>query len=40
MLDGSGQEAHNYVVALNTSLVLWVAGVENNLQEGLIDLYY
>ena len=34
VLNGSGKLAHNYVVALNTSLVLWVAGVENNLQDG------
>ena len=34
ILNGSGQLAHNYVVALNTALVLWVAGVEDNLQEG------
>ncbi len=34
ILNGSGNLAHNYVVALNTALVLWVAGVENNLQEG------
>ena len=34
VLNGSGQKAHNYVVALNTSLVLWVAGIEDDLQEG------
>ncbi len=34
VLNGSGQIAQNYVVALNTALVLWVAGVEDNLQEG------
>ena len=34
ILNGSGQSAHNYVVALNTALVLWVAGVEDNLNEG------
>ena len=34
VLDGSGQKSHNYVVALNTALVLWVAGVENDLHNG------
>ena len=34
VLSGSGKEAHNYVVALNTALVLWAAGVEENLKEG------
>ena len=34
VLKGSGKIAHNYVVALNTSLVLWVAGIEENLQVG------
>ena len=34
VLIGSGQKAHKDVVALNTSLVLWVAGIENDLQEG------
>ena len=34
VLDGSGQMAHKYVVALNTSLVLWVAGKEDNLHKG------
>ena len=34
VLNGSGQLAHNHVVALNTALVLWVAGVEDNLQQG------
>ncbi len=33
VLNGSGQLAHNYVVALNTALVLWAAGVEDNLQQ-------
>ena len=33
-LKGSGQIAHNHVVALNTSLVLWAAGVESDLKEG------
>ena len=34
VLIGSGQKAHKDVVALNTSLVLWVAGIENDLHEG------
>ncbi len=34
VLIGSGQKAHKEVVALNTSLVLWVAGIENDLHEG------
>ena len=33
-MKGSGQKAHIDVVALNTALVLWVAGIENNLHEG------
>ena len=34
VLIGSGQKAHKDVVALNTALVLWVAGIENDLHEG------
>ena len=34
VLDGSGQKSHKYVVALNAALVLWVAGIEDNLHEG------
>ena len=34
VLDGSGAIAHKHVVALNTSLVLWVSGLEDDLQEG------
>ena len=34
VLNGSGQKAHKEVVALNSSLVLWAAGIENNLEEG------
>ncbi len=34
VLNGSGQNAHKAVVALNTSLVLWVAGIENDLHKG------
>ena len=34
VLKGTGDKAHIDVVALNTALVLWVAGIENNLTEG------
>ena len=34
VLSGSGDIAHSYVVALNTALVLWVSGLEENLKEG------
>ena len=34
VLNGSGDESHKDVVALNSALVLWVAGIEDDLQEG------
>ena len=34
VLNGSGQKSHKYVVALNASLVLWVAGIESDLNQG------
>ena len=34
VLNGSGQKSHINVVALNVSLVLWAAGIEDNLNEG------
>ena len=34
VLNGSGQKSHKEVVALNTSLVLWVAGIEDDLHSG------
>ena len=34
VLNGSGQKSHKDVVALNTALVLWVAGIEKDLQDG------
>ena len=34
VLNGSGQKSHKEVVALNTALVLWVAGIEDDLKEG------
>ncbi len=34
VLNGTGQESHKDFVALNTALVLWVAGIEDNLHNG------
>ena len=34
VLNGSGQKSHKDVVALNTALVLWAAGIEDDLNEG------
>ena len=34
VLNGSGQKSHKDVVALNTALVLWAAGIEEDLHEG------
>ncbi len=34
VLKGIGQKAHMDVVALNTALVLWVAGVEDDIEKG------
>ena len=34
VLNGSGQRSHKDVVALNAALVLWVAGIEDDLNEG------
>ena len=34
VLNGSGKNSHKDVVALNTSLVLWAAGIEDDLHEG------
>ena len=34
VLKGSGQKSQNFVVALNTALVLWAAGIEDDLHEG------
>ena len=33
-MNGSGQKSHKLVVALNAALVLWVAGIEDDLNEG------
>ena len=34
VLNGSGQKSHINVVALNAALVLWTAGIEDDLNEG------
>ena len=34
VLNGSGRNPHKYVVALNTALVFWTAGIEDDLHEG------
>jgi anthranilate phosphoribosyltransferase len=34
VLNGSGQKSHMDVVALNAALVLWAAGIEDNLNQG------
>ena len=34
VLNGTGQKSHKYVVAINAALVLWAAGIENDLHEG------
>jgi len=34
VLNGSGDKSHKDVVALNAALVLWVAGIEDDLHEG------
>jgi len=34
VLNGSGQKSHINVVALNAALVLWVAGIEDDLNQG------
>ena len=34
VLNGSGNKEHINVVALNTALVFWASGVENNIEEG------
>ena len=34
VLNGSGKKSHKDVVALNAALVLWAAGIEDNLHEG------
>jgi len=40
VLNGSGQKSHINVVALNSALVLWAAGIENDLNEGFNYYHY
>ena len=40
VLNGSGQKSHKDVVALNSALVLWVAGIEDDLHEGFNKALY
>jgi len=40
VLNGSAQNSHKYVVALNTSLALWAAGIEDDLNRGFNKALY
>ena len=40
VLNGSGRKSHKDVVALNASLVLWAAGIEDDLNEGFNKALY
>ncbi|KGG04421.1 Anthranilate phosphoribosyltransferase [Prochlorococcus marinus str. MIT 9321] len=40
VLNGSGKKSHKEVVALNSALVLWAAGIENDLHEGFNKSLY
>jgi anthranilate phosphoribosyltransferase len=40
VLNGSGKDSHKNVVALNAALVLWAAGVEDDLHEGFKKCLY
>ena len=40
VLNGTGKISHKNVVALNAGLVLWVAGIEDNLHEGFKKALY
>ena len=40
VLNGSGHKPHIDVVALNTALVLWVAGVEDDIEKGFKKALY
>ena len=40
VLNGTGQNSHKYVVALNAALVLWVAGIDENLNDGFNKALY
>ena len=39
VLNGSGQKSHMDVVALNSALVLWAAGIEDDLNAGFNKAY-
>ena len=40
VLNGSGKKSHKYVVALNTALVLWSAGIEDDFHKGFDKALY
>ena len=40
VLNGSGQKAHMEVVAFNTALVLWVSGIEDDIEMGFKKALY
>ena len=40
VLNGSAKKAHMDVVALNTALVLWAAGIEDNIENGFNKALY
>ena len=40
VLNGSAKKAHMDVVALNTALVLWAAGIEDNIEKGFNKALY
>ena len=40
VLNGSGQKSHKNVVALNAALVLWAAGIEDDLHKGFIKALF
>ncbi len=40
VLNGSGKKSHKYVVALNAALVLWAAGIEDDLNDGFNKALY
>ena len=40
VLNGSGKKSHKYVVALNAALVLWAAGIADDLNEGFNKALY
>ena len=40
VLNGSAKKAHLDVVALNTALVLWAAGIEDDIEKGFKKALY